>query len=59
MDRKLIAQAVLGLRPKFAVYPINGLQIATSGFFQAIGRARISVPLSLSRQMLQLIPVLA
>ncbi|MCE5311334.1 MAG: MATE family efflux transporter [Acidobacteriales bacterium] len=58
VDGELIAQAVLGLRLTFAVYPINGFQIATSGFFQAIGRARISMLLSLSRQVLLLIPAL-
>ena len=50
MDRKLIAQAVLGLRPKFAVYPINGLQIATSGFFQAIRWTLLRKPSSKSRR---------
>lgn len=57
-DEELIRQAVIGMRITFAVFPIVGFQIVTSNFFQAIGRAKISMILSLSRQALILIPCL-
>ena len=57
-DPRLVAQAVTAQRFIFAVYPLVGFQIVTSGFFQAIGRAKVSVVLSLSRQLLFLVPLL-
>ncbi len=57
-DEELIRQSVLGMRITFAVFPIVGLQVVTTNFFQAIGRAKISILLSLSRQALLLIPCL-
>jgi putative MATE family efflux protein len=55
-DAQLIAQSVTGMRIAFAVFPVVGLQIVTSAFFQAIGKAKISIVLSLTRQVLFLIP---
>jgi putative MATE family efflux protein len=57
-DSRLISQAVTGLRITFLVFPIVGFQIVTSNFFQSIGKAKISMLLSLSRQSLFLIPLL-
>jgi putative MATE family efflux protein len=57
-DPQLIGQAVTGLRFTFFLFPIVGFQMATASFFQSIGKARISVVLSLSRQVLFLIPFL-
>jgi putative MATE family efflux protein len=57
-DSRLISQAVTGLRITFLVFPIVGFQIVTSNFFQSIGKAKISMLLSLSRQCLFLIPLL-
>lgn len=39
-------------------FPLVGIQMITTGFFQGIGKAKISVLLSLSRQMLFLLPLL-
>ena len=46
------------MRIVLAMFPLVGFQIVTASFFQSIGRARISVFLSLTRQMLLLIPAL-
>jgi Na+-driven multidrug efflux pump len=40
------------------MFPLVGFQIVTSNFFQSIGRAKISVMLTLSRQVIFLIPAL-
>lgn len=42
----------------FLAYPILGLQIAGVGYFQSIGQARKSLVLTLSRQVLFLLPLL-
>ena len=57
-DPELVREAVRGMRLIFLLFPIVGFQMVTSGFFQSIGRAKISVVLSLSRQVLFLIPFL-
>jgi len=57
-DPQLVHQAAEGMRLIFLLFPIVGFQMVTSGFFQSIGRAKISVVLSLSRQVLFLIPFL-
>jgi putative MATE family efflux protein len=57
-DAQLIAQTVVGMRLFVIMYPLNGFQMTTSTFFQAIGKARISLLLALSRQVLFLVPAL-
>lgn len=57
-DEELIKVAVHGLRINVAVLPIIGFQIVVTNFFQSIGKAKISIFLSMSRQMLFLIPSL-
>lgn len=57
-DTHLIQLSATGLRICFAVFPIVGFQIVTSSFFQSIGKAKISIFLSLTRQVLFLIPLL-
>lgn len=57
-DDELVAASVHGLRINIAVFPIIGYQIVVSNFFQSIGKAKISAFLSMSRQMLFLIPLL-
>jgi Na+-driven multidrug efflux pump len=39
-------------------FPIVGFQMVITNFFQSIGKAKISMFLSLSRQMLFLLPLL-
>lgn len=48
--------AVEGLRISSLVFPIVGAQIVITNFFQSIGKSKISIILSLSRQMLFLVP---
>lgn len=55
---ELINLSIDGLRLALIFFPIVGFQIVTSSFFQSIGKARISIVLSLSRQVIFLIPLL-
>lgn len=57
-DEELVNVSVNGLRINVAVLPVIGYQIVVTNFFQSIGKAKISVFLSLSRQMLFLVPML-
>jgi Na+-driven multidrug efflux pump len=57
-DAELIGQTVRGMRIAVLMLPIVGFQMVTSSFFQSIGKARIAILLSLSRQILFLIPFL-
>lgn len=57
-DKELIDIASLGLRMVFICYPIVGFQIVISTFFQSIGMAQKAIILSLTRQILFLIPFL-
>ncbi|WP_058486607.1 MATE family efflux transporter [Defluviitalea phaphyphila] len=47
-----------GIRIYLAMLPIIGFQIVSSNYFQAIGKAKISIFLSLLRQVILLIPLL-
>lgn len=58
-DKELIDISVKGLRITLMAFPIVGFQMVTTNFFQSIGKAKISIFLSLSRQMLVLLPLLA
>ena len=55
-DEELIQQAIKGMRIVFACFPIVGFQIVTGNFFQSVGMAGKSVFLSLTRQLLFLLP---
>lgn len=57
-NQNLIEVTITGLRLIFAVFPIVGFQMVTSNFFQSIGYARISIILSLSRQVIFFLPSL-
>ncbi|NDV59206.1 MATE family efflux transporter [Bacteroides sp. 519] len=57
-DEKLIALASEGLRIVITFFPIVGFQMVTSNFFQSIGMASKAIFLSLTRQILFLIPCL-
>ena len=54
----LIPLTVQGLRIVLISFPIVGGQIVVSSFFQAIGMPKVSIFLSISRQMIFLIPAL-
>ena len=55
-DEDLIRHAVKGMRIVFMCFPIVGFQIVTGNFFQSVGMAGKSVFLSLTRQLLFLLP---
>ena len=57
-NNELINLAAIGMRLNLMMFPIIGFQIVTSSFFQSIGKAKISILLSLTRQVLFLIPAL-
>lgn len=57
-DNDLIEKSIYGLRIVFATFPIVGFQMVASNFFQSIGQAKKSIFLSLTRQVLCLIPFL-
>lgn len=54
----LIDLAASGLRIAVMMLPLVGAQIVISSFFQSIGKAKISIFLSLTRQLLYLLPCL-
>lgn len=58
-DSDLIAMSVNGIRINMAAFPLIGYQAVVTNFFQSIGKAKVSIFLSLSRQMLFLLPLLA
>ncbi len=55
---ELIRLSVNGMRINFALLAIVGFQMVTTSFFQSIGKAKISILLSLTRQGILLIPSL-
>lgn len=57
-DPVLIGHTVTGMRIVFMFFPIVGLQMVTSNFFQSLGMAKISIFLSLTRQLIFLLPLL-
>ncbi len=57
-DPALIEEAVKGLRISFMFYPIVGFQMVTSNFFRSIGYAGTSIFLSLTRQLIFLLPLM-
>ena len=58
VDPTLIAIARRGFRIYFIAYPLVGCQIVIQNFFQSIGHPKYSIFLSLTRQLLFLIPFL-
>ncbi|MCT8977806.1 MATE family efflux transporter [Clostridium sp. CX1] len=57
-DVELINIGSTGIRIFLAMLPIIGFQIVSSNYFQAVGKAKVSVFLSLSRQVIMLLPLL-
>lgn len=57
-DPTLIKIAVGAIRINMLVFCIVGFQMVVTNFFQCIGKVRISIFLSLSRQLLFLLPLL-
>ncbi len=58
-DPTLIGMSIKAIRVVMVFFPFIGFQMVTTNFFQCIGKVKISIFLSLSRQMLILLPLLA
>ena len=57
MPPELTALAAWGLRVSVLAFPLVGMQVVAITFFQSIGYAATSVFLSLTRQLLLLVPL--
>ena len=57
-DATLITMSIKAIRINMLVFPIVGFQMVVTNFFQCIGKVKISIFLSLSRQLLFLLPLL-
>lgn len=57
-DKTLIDLSRNGFRIYFICYPVVGCQIVIQNFFQSVGKPQMSIFLSLTRQLLFLIPFL-
>ena len=57
-DEQLIDISIRGIRINMLVFPVIGYQAVVTNFFQTIGKVRISIFMSLSRQLLFLLPML-
>ena len=57
-DEQLLAISIRGIRINMLVFPVIGYQAVVTNFFQTIGKVRISIFMSLSRQLLFLLPML-
>lgn len=58
VDKELQDIAANALKISVIMFPVIGFQIVVSNFFQSIGKAKISIFLSLTRQFIFLIPCL-
>jgi putative MATE family efflux protein len=58
-NQTLIKLSIDGLRIVTMMFPIIGFQMVITNFFQCIGKVKVSIFLSLSRQLLFLLPALA
>ena len=57
-DETLTTISREGFRVYFIVYPVVGCQIVIQNFFQSVGKPKLSIFLSLTRQLLFLLPFL-
>lgn len=57
-DKEMIAIARDGFRLFFLAYPLVGAQIVIQNYFQSIGMPKLSIFLSLTRQLIFLLPLL-
>lgn len=58
-DPEMIRIARRGFRIYFLVFPVVGSQIVIQNYFQSIGKPKMSIFLSLTRQLIFLVPLLA
>lgn len=57
-DKTMIAIARDGFHIYFLIYPVVGAQIVIQNYFQSIGHPKMSIFLSLTRQLIFLVPLL-
>lgn len=57
-DEELIKLSIEGMRLSFIFFPLVGFQMVATNFFQSLGMASKAIFLSLSRQLLFLMPAL-
>ena len=57
-ENLLIEASAQGMRLVLTMFPLVGFQIVVGGFFQYIGKAPLAIFMSLTRQLLFLIPLL-
>ena len=57
-EPELVDMAAYGLRIVFMFYSLAAVQIVCTAFFQSIGKAYVSIILSITRQVIVLIPLL-
>lgn len=57
-DEQLVSIGVHGMKIFLSMLPVVGFQVVSSNYFQAVGKAKIAIFLSLSRQVILLIPML-
>ena len=57
-DKQLLDLAATGLHIGVLAFPLVGLQVVISNFFQSMGRAQLAIVLTLTRQLLFLLPCL-
>ncbi len=57
-DEDLLQHSINGMRIVFIFFPIVGFQIVTGNFFQSVGMAGKAIFLSLTRQLIFLLPCL-
>ena len=58
-DATLVALSIKAIRINMFFFPVIGFQMVVTNFFQCIGKVKVSIFLSLSRQLLFLLPLLA
>ena len=58
-DATLIEMSIRAIRIVMCMFPFIGFQMVVTNFFQCIGKVKISIFLSLSRQLIILLPLLA
>ncbi len=57
-DLPMIETARSGFRISLLVFPLVGIQIIITNYFQSIGKPQLSIMLSLTRQLIFLVPLL-
>lgn len=57
-DAELLGISTRGLRITTVLFPVIAVQMVISNFFQSVGKAKIAIFLSLTRQLIFLIPFL-